>query len=216
MAKKAKPQNTALPKLTVLDKKPSTLIDITNKVASTVKAHPSYQAHPEIQAPVTKWVASANAIADYEQKIAALNAQLVALGGERDLAIVDWHRQTRGVITAIDGVTAGDANAITQWGFESSTRVPSPESDEAPTNLRVGYMKNHAFVIRWKAVKGARGYLLQIGDGTATGWGPTIQATRASYVPTGLASGQHIAMRVAVIRKNGQSTWSPMLTAMFR
>jgi hypothetical protein len=216
MSKKKQQENSATPKFALTDLKPVDVVDSTNKVSSVIKAHPDYATHPEVQGAVTKWVSAAALIAGYEQQLASLHAQITAIGGERDTAVTSWKRTTRTVLSTIDAVAAGSPQSITQWGFEVAQRVVQPVSTAPPENLRVGYTKAHAFVIRWKAVQNQRGYLLQIGDGTPTGWGANISATKVTYEPTGLTSGQHIAIRVAVVRKNGVSAWSDVLSAMYR
>jgi len=216
MSTKNKPQNAAVAKFTTHGVKPIDIAGMTNQVSTTIKAHPDYPNHPEIQTPVAKWITQAQLVGTIQQKIAACHAELATLEGQQTDAVVEWKRDTRIVVAAVDGAAGGSPTAITQWGLEVVTRVAPPPSTDPPVNLRVGLTKSHAFTIRWKAIKNARGYLLQIGDGTPSGWGTILQSTKATYVPTGLTSGQHIAVRVAVIRKNGQSAWSDVLNAVVR
>jgi hypothetical protein len=216
MSTKNKAQNAAVAKFTTTDIKPVDIAGATNQVAATIKAHPDYPNHPEIQAPVAKWITQAQLVGTLQQQIAACHAQLATLEGQRNDAVVEWKRGTRIVVSAVEGAAGGSPTAITQWGLEVATRVATTPSTDPPVNLRVGLTLKHAFTIRWKAIKNAKGYLLQIGDGTPSGWGTILQSTKATYVPTGLTSGQHIAVRVAVIRKNGQSAWSDVLNAVVR
>jgi len=216
MSTKNNPQNAAVAKLVTTKLKPLEIVDMTNQVSATIKGHPDYAAHPEIQAPVAKWITAAQLVGTLQQQIAACHAQLSTLEGQRTDAVVQWKRGTRIVVSAVEGAAGGSPTAITQWGLEVATRVVTAPSTDPPANVRIGLTQKHAFTIRWKAIKNAKGYVLQIGDGTPSGWGTILQATKATYVPTGLTSGQHIAVRVAVIRKNGQSAWSDVLNAVVR
>jgi len=126
-------------------------------------------------------------------------------------------RARRSLLAVGDQVAAGSAATLNEWGFGASTsNTPLPATDTPPTGLRVRFTKTFALEILWKSVAGHRGYVLQIGDGTPTGFGPVIQCPKARYMPTGLNPGQKIAIRVAVQRKSGLSTWSEAITATVR
>jgi hypothetical protein len=128
-----------------------------------------------------------------------------------------YSRARRGLLYAADQTAGGSAATLQQWGFDVQTHNPPlPATDTPPAGLRVRYTKTLAMVIAWKSVRGHLGYLLQIGDGTPTGWGQTISCTKAHYEPSGLTPGQKIAIRVAVQRKSGISTWSDALSVTIR
>jgi hypothetical protein len=117
----------------------------------------------------------------------------------------------------VNDLSGGSEEEINKWGYEVRARTASVPSSAAPTGLRAVYdRKTVALRIRWKAVDGQRGYLLQIGDGTPTGWGQTIHVGEPVYAPQGLTPGQHIMVRVAVVRLQIQSEWSDALSVLVR
>jgi hypothetical protein len=117
------------------------------------------------------------------------------------------------VLSIVDTVTDGSDQGIKALGFDVRTRMVVPDTNAAPENLREIVSKAGVLTLRWKGVRGQKGYSLQMGDGSAAGnWGPVIDLTRARFNPVGLMPGQHVAFRVQVHRKSGPSAWSDVLT----
>ncbi len=207
---------TALAKFTTTGIKPDLVLGATQKVGDIVKANPALAQHPEIQQGLLAWEAAASTVDATAGKIKSAHVALTALLATLPPQMAAWKRSTHAMLALVDTASAGSAQAIQQWGFELSTREVVTPSMDPPANLRVVYTKALVMVVKWKGVPGHLGYLLQIGDGTPTGWGAPISCPRASYEPTGLTPGQKVALRVAVQRKNGVSTWSDVLSVTAR
>ena len=217
---KKKPTNAnesqANAKLSVSHIKVTEMIDITRKVAKTIKDNPSYANQPELQGAVTSWLALADALENEEHTIHTKHASIFALTASRGTALGVWKRATKKVVANVSETSAGSAEAITQWGFEVATRATSTPTSDAPLGLKMRITKDLALTLEWKGVRGQRGYLLQIGDGTPAGWGSTIHLSEPKYIPQGLQPGQHVTARVAVQRTNGVSAWSDALAFIAR
>jgi hypothetical protein len=140
----------------------------------------------------------------------------VALLAGRGTSIAGWKRSTKSVLAVVDQVAGGSPKAIKDWGFDVTARVAMVPTTDPPQGLRATYDKALELTVRWKGVRGNRGYNLQIGDGSQTGWGALIQLTQAHYKPTGLTPGQHVLIRVAVQRTTGVSGWSDSLAVVVR
>ena len=89
-------------------------------------------------------------------------------------------------------------------------------TSDPPTGLHVRYTKSLVLVVKWKAVKGARGYQVQIGDATGQNWGSPIPCTKSTFEPVGLSPGQKVTLRVAVQTKDGLSNWSDAVAVVVR
>ena len=86
-----------------------------------------------------------------------------------------------------------------------------PASTDPPANLRARFRANATPLFRWAGVRHHLGYFVQLGDGTPGVWGLPIACPKASYAPPGLTLGQKLAVRIAVQRSNGISSWSDAL-----
>jgi hypothetical protein len=215
--KKTDPQEAvAMAKFVTTGVKPELVSGATTKVSDVVKQNPAYPQHPEIQTGLTSWTAAADAVDQTSQKIKAAHLALTALIATLPPQMAAWKRYAHAMVALINTACAGSASAIQQWGFAVSTRNVLATTSEAPSGLRVTYNKAFTMSVRWKGVRGHLGYLLQIGDGTPQGWGPSIQCPRASYLPQGITPGAKVAFRVAVQRKNGVSVWSDALIVTAR
>jgi hypothetical protein len=190
--------------------------DLTSKRAESIKANPAYANTPVIQLATTSWVNAATDVNKCDQDIKAARVALVGLIAARDAAVSAYKRATAGVLNSVDVVSGGSAKAIKEWGFDIVTRAETPITSAAPTGLRASYTRSLGLSIAWDAIPGHRGYVVQVGDGSAAGWGPSVIVPRAKYLPEGLAPGQHIAVRVAVQRKNGISAFSDALAVIVR
>ena len=196
--------------------KPESVATETQKVAAVVQGNPSLPNHPEIQKALVAWIAAANSVADLAKKLAAARLAVAALIVALYKALPAWKRATTTIVALVNDASGGLPDAITAWGFDIVSHSPLPASNAAPGNLRMIFRKNLPPLIRWAYVAEHVGYVLQIGDGTPAGWGPSINCPKARYDALGLVSGQKVALRVAVIRKSGQSDWSPVLNETVR
>ena len=187
----------------------------TQRVVVLIKGSPLY-ADPILSHAVLQWDAAAAAM---EQRDQAIKTGMLALAGLRAMRAKDitvWKRSTGAILAAVDTVAAGSAQIITQLGFALDTRQVVPPSTDPPQGLRAKYTKSFALVVRWKAIRGHRGYPLQIGDAAGQTFGASITCTRAKYEPQGLVPGQKVTLRVAVQRKDGLSGWSDVVTVAIR
>jgi hypothetical protein len=209
-------QAAATAKFPTSDVKASLVAGETQKVASLIQANPAYAQHPEIQAGVTAWLASASTVDQASQKLKAAHVTLTALIAALATAMAAWKRDAQAVTTLVNTASAGSAQAITGWGFSVASREARVPTLDAPTGLRAEYSRSLVLTLKWAGVRGRLSYAVQIGDGTPTGWGAAIPVSKASYQPPGLTPGQKVAFRVAVQRKNGMSNWSDMLVVTVR
>jgi hypothetical protein len=214
--KKAQPEATARPTFATSRLKPQAIVALTNQRGEVIKAAPGYAGAPDVQKALAVWLATAAAVGTRAQAIAAARLALTALVVAQVSDVAAWKRATQALLAAISAVCGGSAAAIQQWGFAPATRVVLAPTGVAPAGLRATYDKQLALVLRWAAVKEHLGYFVQVGDGTATGWGAAIACPKASYAPTGLAPGQKVAVRVAVQRSTGLSVWSDALSITVR
>jgi hypothetical protein len=192
------------------------VIGKTHNLIEVVKAHPEYATRPDVQAAVAAWETSTNVVDQDDQDIHAHRAALVALLAKQAIDLSTWKRATKQTLAVVDLASAGSAEAIKKWGFEVRTRSVVAPSSDPPVGLRATFTHGTELVLRWSAVMGHRGYIVQSGDGTANGWSAPIQVPRARYQPAGLVPGQKVAFRVAVQRKNGLSGWSDAVIATAR
>jgi len=214
---KAHPEDAAKAVFRLASRKPADLVVSTNQLLENVKKHPQFPNQPAMQQAVTNMSGITDTLTKQDTDIQTARTNLIALMSARQLTVHSYTRARRSLLAVADQIAGGSASTLNEWGFgATSTVAPLPASDAPPTGLRVRYTKQLDLQIVWKSVTGHRGYLLQIGDGTPTGWGATIQSPKTRYMPTGLAPGQKIAIRVAVQRKEGVSTWSEALSATVR
>ena len=219
MPSKIKPQTneaSASAKLTMAHLTPDKRANLAQKVGDTVKAHPDYNNHPEIQQTLTSWLALAAAMSTSTAKIDNLKQALAAEHVTLHKAGSSFNRGTKMMLAVVDSVSAGSEEAIKKWGFDITSRTPAAPTSDAPQGLRGIRTKDLSTVIRWDAVRGNRGYMVQMGDGTPNGFGAPMPCARARFAPTGLPVGQKVTFRVAVQRKNGMSAWSNEVTIVVR
>lgn len=209
-------EQAATAKLTTAGINPSEVVTATQKVAQVVQTNPALGAHPEIQTGLATWLASATTVGQTSQALQKAHLTLTALVATLGTDMAAWKRATKGMVALVNTASAGSESAILGWGFETATRRVLAPSVTPPGKLRVVYSKSLVMTVRWAGVPDHVGYALQMGDGTPTGWGATINCARASYQPTGLAVGQKVAFRVAVQRKNGLSEWSDAISVIVR
>jgi hypothetical protein len=209
-------ESAAAPRFTTAGKRPREIVDSTEKLAEVMKSHPDFATTPGLADAVTAWVGSAQAIDQHEQSIASANAALKAAVANRGKETLTWKRSTKKVLAIIGEITKGSPTAVKEWGFEVATRNPRPPSSDPPSGVRVEYARDLTLVVKWHRVLGHLGYVVQIGDGTAQGWGPAIPCPKSQLTPTGLEPGQHVSIRVAVQRKDGLSAFSDPLALVVR
>jgi hypothetical protein len=214
--KKAPAEATARPELATSHLKPEDIVSVTAQHAGTIKSAPGYANSPDVQKALTNWTGAANAVNTGISAITAARLALAALLATQLTDVAAWKRATTALLAAISTAAGGSAQALAQWGFAPATRVAPTPTDAPPAKLRATYTKALVLVLRWAAVRNNRGYFVQIGDGTPQGWGAAIPCTKVAYAPTGVAPGQKIAVRVAVQRKTGLSSWSDPLTITVR
>jgi hypothetical protein len=219
MPAKTKPQTneaSASAKLTMAHLTPDKRATLAQKVGETVKAHPNYNNHPEIQQSLTSWLALAAGMSTSSAKIDNLKQALAAENVTLQKAGSAFNRGTKMMLAVVDTASGGSEEDIKKWGFEIVSRTPAAPTSDAPQNLRVIHTKDLSTVIRWNAIRNNRGYMVQMGDGTPNGFGAPIPCARARYAPTGLTVGQKVTFRVAVQRKNGMSAWSAEVSIVVR
>jgi len=216
-AAKAPAEKSARAKFPTAHFKPEALVSETMKKSDAMKAHPSYANTPEAQQVATSMAASAQSLDDIHAKMGLLHSQLISLETAEARAVAQCYRANEKAAAVVTDLSQGSEEEINKWGFEVRVRNTSPPSNAAPTGLHAVYDKTTlALRLRWKGVRGQRGYLLQIGDGTPNGWGQTIHTGEPVYAPVGLTPGQHVSVRVAVMRKQTQSDWSDALNVLVR
>ena len=219
MAKKPKthPEDAAKAVFRTGTRKPQDIVVQTNQLLENVKKHPQYGNQPAMQQAVTSMTSITDTLSKQDTDIQTARTGLIALLAARQLTMHAFTRARRSILAVADQIAAGSAATLNEWGFAASSAVtPMPQSDAAPTGLRVRYNKALVMEIVWKSVPGHRGYNLQIGDGSPGGWGAVIQCAKARYTPPGLTPGQKIAIRVAVQRKTGLSAYSEAQSATVR
>ena len=213
----AHPEDAAKAVFRLASRKPADLVVSTNNLLANVKQHPQFPNQPAMQQAVTTMSGITDTLSKQDTDIQSARTNLVALLSGRALTMHAYTRARRSLLAVADQIAAGSPSTLNEWGFgATSMNVPLPPSTDPPTALRVRYNKALEMEILWKSVPGHRGYVLQIGDGTPTGWGPVIQCPKARYTPTGLVPGQKIAIRVAVQRKSGLSAYCEALNATVR
>jgi hypothetical protein len=205
---------TATPRFITAGLKPTEIAALTRKTAQVVQANQAYAQNAALQQCVTSWISAGDAVDHNEQDLTNAKSLVTLTEAKRVTFVNDWKRETKRVLAEIDKLAGGSPTDVKAWGFELTTRTVAPPTTDAPTGLRATYKRDLSMVIRWKAIRSNRGYALQIGDGTPTGWGPTIQCPTSKYAPQGLTPGQHIAVRVAVQRKTGLSVWSDAVSVV--
>jgi len=111
--------------------------------------------------------------------------------------------------SGVEHIAAGDTTIVLRSGFTpESAPAPigplgAPQSVEAIMSAHEGQIK-----VRWKALKGARTYVVEYClEGTAV-WKQACLCTRASATITGLESGKRYRVRVSGIGAAGQGPWS--------
>ncbi len=196
-------------------KKTPDMVSRTKQVATVIKGTPLWQ-NQSLQQSVVGWLAAADVIDQLDQSIKTARLNLAGLLAQRVKGVTAWKRATKAVVTDVDAVAAGSSQVITQLGFELSVRQPTPPSVAPPTGLVAKYTRALVLVLKWKAVKGSRGYAVQIGDAAGQSWGPVLTSVKSSYEPQGLAPGQKVSVRVAVHRPSGTSDWSDALFVTVR
>jgi hypothetical protein len=214
-AKAHNQETAATAKLSLAKKTPEAIVNRTQQVAAVIKGTPHWQ-NASLQQSVTQWLGAADAVDKDDQAIKTARLNLAALIAQRAKHVTAWKRTTKSVLSDVNEVSAGSAQIITELGFLVDVRKPVPASTEAPTALRVRYTKALVLVVKWNAVKGARGYLVQIGDLAGQSFGPSIACVKSTFEPQGLAPGQKVTFRVAVQRKEGTSAWSDVLAVTVR
>lgn len=195
---------------------PAEILQITNQVASVVKAHPDFPNAPDVQQYLQEWLAAADDVGKNAADIKASRLALAAQLAKRAKLLAAWKRVTATVVAAIGKRADGSAEAVKKWGLGVTERSASPATDEPPTGLRSKLRKDLSVEIQWDAVPGHYGYFVQQGDGSAEGWGVPVSVTRTRFLPTNLVPGQLVAFRVAVLRRNGRSPWSDAISLVVR
>jgi len=214
---KVKTEDNAKAAFAVDLRKPQEIVVSTNQLLDVIQQNPAYAGNAAMQQAVTQVSGITATLAKQQSDLQIARASITALVAARQLSVHAFSRARRGLLYEADQIAGGSAATLQQWGFTAATHNPPlPATDAPPTALCVRYTKTLAMVIVWKAVKGHLGYLLQIGDGTPAGWGPTIPCTKARYQPLGLTPGQKVAIRVAVQRPSGMSIWSDALSVTIR
>ena len=202
-------------KFLITNHKPDELAVQTQHVVALIRRSPLY-ADPILSQAVVQWDAAAVAIEQRDQAIKTGMLTLAGLRAQRAKDVTVWKRSTKAMLAAVDTVSAGSGQVITQLGFALDTRQAAPPSTDPPLGLRAKYNKSFVLVVRWKAIKGSRAYQLQIGDAAGQTFGASIACMKAKYEPQGLVPGQKVTLRVAVQRKDGLSGWSEAVTVSVR
>ena len=202
-------------KFATAKRKPAAIVGETQQVIAVVRSN-ALIADPNLNQSVTQWETSTVAVDKSDQAIKTTKLSLAGLRAQRAKAVTVWKRATGSVLAAVDTVSAGSAQVITQLGFEIETRQAAPPSIAPPGGLHARYTKGLALVVKWKGVKGNRGYQLEIGDATGQTFGPPLISLKSTYEPQGLVPGQKVTLRVAVQRKDGLSGWSDPVAVVVR
>ena len=215
-----KNQNTkeaqAKGRVIITGKRKETRVSQAQTIIGQIKANPAYANTPKVQECTAAFEAATNALSTNLAAVKTARTALVPLLASQVTLDADMKRTQATLAAVITDVGKGSAEAIQQWGLSVAGRTPTPVSTDPPGDLKVGYNKSLQLVLRWKAVPAHVGYLIEIGDGTPTGWGQPITVTTARFIPTGLTPGQKVAFRVAVRRKSGLSDYSDVLTITAR
>ena len=185
-AAKAPAEKSARAKFPTAHLKPQELVTETMKKSDAIKAHPSYANTPEAQQVATSMTSSAQALDDIQAKIGLLHSQLVSLETAEARAVAQCYRANDKAAAVVTDLAQGSEEEINKWGFEVRVRTTSSPGNAPPSGLHAVYdKKTMALRLRWKGVRGQRGYLLQIGDGTPNGWGQIVHTGEPVYAPLG-------------------------------
>ena len=179
---KAHPEDAAKAVFRISTRKPADLVVSTNQLLENVKKHPQYGNQPAMQQAVTMMSGITDTLTKQDTDIGTARTNLIALMSARQLTVHSFMRARRSLLPVADQIAAGSPSTLNEWGFgATSMNTPLPPSTDPPTGLRVRYNKALELEILWKSVPGHRGYVLQIGDGTPTGWGSVIQPEGALH-----------------------------------
>ena len=196
--------------------KPALVAKARDKIAA-VKQNANYPSEPEIQACVTELEAATDALDKTNRRLDQIRGEEVALLASQGLQVADLKRATQVLLAVVNHRTRGSEQGIRGWGFEvASAAVPIVDAPPPPDGLRVTIDRQLRQVVRWGAVSGHRGYILQLGDESAKNWRTPIQVTRASYPLTELKPGERASVRVAVRRASGESAFSEAIGFLAR
>jgi len=197
-------------KLDINTTRKTALVERVQKATEAVQKHPDFATHPEMQQCVSSLGAAADALGGNISAVHALRVQETALLAKQPALVADCKRGVKKLVALVDETTRGSAEGIQQWGLGVQGRSPTV-SATPPSGLRATYDANLHLVLRWDAVRGHRGYELQIGDAAGETWSAPVHVPRASFAPTGLVPGQAVSFRVAVHRPSGVSPYSDVL-----
>ncbi len=174
-----------------------------------VKRSKNFPNDQDVQKAASNFEAATAALEKTNEALLLLRAQEEALLSTLVVQAAAVRRTGNGLLAAVNVSAGGSAQAILEWGLEVATMAkPIKELPPPPENLRATIDRAHKLVIRWDAVIGHVGYVLQFGDPNTGAWRDPLRVTKASYAPEGIALGQAVSVRVAVLRTSGESAFS--------
>lgn len=113
----------------------------------------------------------------------------------------------------VNSIANGDAIIIKSAGLSIAAPSISIGMPSAPENLQASAMKEHEMELSWKAVKGAKTYVVQLStDVSSNQWDVATVSTKSWTTIKNLVSGKKYWFRVAAVGAAGQSNWSDPAT----
>jgi hypothetical protein len=211
--KKAKPVDTAMPIIRKPKHKDGDKISVTRATTTAMKASPTWNNAPTLQAVTTDWNANADAIEGNAKVIYDLRLKLAAAEANQRELRRNWNDVTRQVLATVATVCQGSADQVHQLGLDVLTHEalgPMP----APGGLGTapGPLPGEAG-FTWDRGSARHGFIVQHAtDATnvSTVSAP-IPCTKSKFTLAGAQSSTVVYFRVAAIdptSATGQGPWS--------
>jgi hypothetical protein len=192
---------------------------------ATVKAaqqSPQWNANPSLQAVMTAWNATADALDANSKALGDARKQLLALSANQRQLRRDWSIGLKHSLASVGAVSKGSADLVHALGFDVLTRAGSGLAKPAPTGLTAALGKAAGeAVVGWERGGAKHGFIVQRATdiaNEATFSVPT-PCTRTKTTLKGLVSGSSVHVRVAAIdpaSESGHSPWSEWISATAR
>lgn len=207
------PTGKAKVKLELQSRSDTNLVGFGHSCAEAMLNNPNF---PTAEQQPTPAIFDAK-LAEFEGILAQLdNLRLMAKGltDQRDIVRVEFEALFGQRGTYVELASGGDANIILSAGLPVRNGRTPVGVLPFPGDLRVDLNGVEGeMVVRWTAVKNAKGYMLQMAevkDGVAGEFSLAYTGGKFSTRLTGMPLGKNLAFRVAAVGgEDGKSPWSP-------
>jgi hypothetical protein len=115
----------------------------------------------------------------------------------------------------VEGISKGDEAKIKSAGMDVKAAATPIGIPQRPDGMKATEgLKNGSIDLKWKAVRGARSYVVRMTDTVANmdGWKQVSIVTKASAIIEGLLSGTQYWFQVCPVGAAGQGPWSDPAT----